>query len=456
MGQTGTVRAGLCLLVCTASAQAVPPTTTQAAPGDLDELVLAYFQQDDSTERQKTLVRIEELDGATVQKVAEAVRKAPLWESRPTRRDDFVFTTASGERRAVQVQLPNGYDPAGRYPLALGLAGSGGGGDDAVLDNIVAMIGPQADGFIVAVPQECRGCVFHSRPGETFEPLDLLKELRRRYHVDTDRVYVLGEGKGGTAALDLAISCTHWLAGAVSMNGSPDVPYPQQALELLLPNLANTPTLVVWVGQDEAAATSKPGPTSAPLDPNDIVRQVAQQYGLPIHTVKLRPGVREPSPAVFERLADVLNSRRNVDAHQVSHWFRYPAHGRSGWLRQVAFESFVWDAPQITILPGAGTDFHAYVTKILKSKMAFLAGRIEGQNIEVLTTNTTEVEVRLHAGLLDLNQPIQIDWNGQRRFTIRVAPRVATLLETAHEDWEFQHLTTVRVRLNPTDPPRQR
>jgi hypothetical protein len=140
----------------------------------------------------------------------------------------------------------------------------------------------------------------------------------------------------------------------------------------------------------------------------------------------------------------------------VSHWFRYPAHGRVGWLRQVGFEGQLWDAPQITILPGAGTDFHAYVTKILKSKMAFIAGRIEGQSIDVLTTNTTEVELRLHAGLLDLDQPIQLDWNGQRRFTIRVAPRIATLLETAHEDWEFQHLTTVRVLLNPTDPPRQR
>jgi len=455
MGETGTVRAGLGLLVCAVSATAAPPTTTQAAPGDLDELVVAYFKQDDSTERRKTLVRIEELDGATVQKVAEAIRKAPLWNSRPTRRDDFVFTTASGERRAVQVQLPNGYDPAGRYPLALGLAG-GGGGDDAVLDNIVAMIGPPADGVIVAVPRECRGCEFNARPAETFEPLDLLKELRRRYHVDTDRVYVVGEGKGGTAALDLAISCSHWFAGAVSVNGSPDVPYPQQSLELLLPNLANTPTLVVWVGRTEETPTSKPGTMSTPVDPNHIVRQVARQHGLPIQTVELRPGQSEPGPSVFERVAEVLKSRGDADARQVSHWFRYPAHGRVGWLRQVGFEGELWDAPHITILPGAGTDFHAYVTKVLKSRMAFLAGRIEGQNVEILTTNTTEVELRLHAGLLDLDQPIQIDWNGRRRFTIRVTPRISTLLETAHEDWEFQHPTTVRILLNPTAPPRQR
>jgi hypothetical protein len=57
-------------------------------------------------------------------------------------------------------------------------------------------------------------------------------------------------------------------------------------------------------------------------------------------------------------------------------------------------------------------------------------------------------------GSLDWNEPINVFCNGKRRHQQRIGPSVRTLLEVAHENWDFQHLVAARFSLSVrTDAP---
>ena len=139
-------------------------------------LVRDYFLQDDSAERRELCVRIEGIDGVTVAQVAEAVRQVQLWEPRPAGRGDFAFVTALGEKRAVQVRIPEGYDPANRYPLIVGHGGWSAEDTDDCPDSLLALIWPARDEFVIAAPVRYDAALFNAKPVQALEPVDLLRE----------------------------------------------------------------------------------------------------------------------------------------------------------------------------------------------------------------------------------------------------------------------------------------
>src|SRR5262249_19190815 len=51
--------------------------------------------------------------------------------------------------------------------------------------------------------------------------LDVLHELRQRFQVDSDRVFLFGLGEGATMAYDVALSHPDLFAGVLAMGGAP-------------------------------------------------------------------------------------------------------------------------------------------------------------------------------------------------------------------------------------------
>src|SRR5262249_40628041 len=99
------------------------------------------------------------------------------------------------------LQLPPEYTHSQPYPLVLPLADSKEK-PRAMLDRR----GPQAaeNGYILAVPDwpmpmEER---YSYSPAEHASVLDTLCDLRRRLHIDSDRVFLVGYGQGGNMAFD--------------------------------------------------------------------------------------------------------------------------------------------------------------------------------------------------------------------------------------------------------------
>ncbi len=417
-------------------------TPATAPDSNLTDLIQRYFTETDSSKRAEIRVSIETCEGVDVAQVIEALGRANVWEPMRAGPTDIACETATGRQRTARLIVPEGYHPSVSYPLVV-LLYEGPLAEAETFSQIITQdIGP----VLIAMPRDLAGGAFASPSREAGEPANLLREIRQRCHVDTDRVYVVGAGGGnGAAAINLALFHTHWISGAIALEPVPDVPYPRQAYPFLLRNLAGTPLFIAYTGPSASRPASRPADELAPPDPLEVIEAVADRQKLPVRVKRFEDISLSPAKPWTDALVDVWNARRDANAHDVSHWFRYPAQGRMGWLRQEAFDGEPWEDSLITILSAPSTDFHTYATKVLQSKLAYLGGRIDGQRITITTQRTDRLELRLHEGLLDLSRPIEIEWAGHTRATVRVTPRISTVLETAYEDWDLQHPASVRL-----------
>lgn len=78
-------------------------------------------------------------------------------------------------------------------------------------------------GYILAAPLwggKGKQFSYNYSPGEHALVLDTLRDLRRRFNVDSDRVFLFGWEAGGTMAFDIGLSHPHEFAGVLPMNGS--------------------------------------------------------------------------------------------------------------------------------------------------------------------------------------------------------------------------------------------
>ncbi|MHC4066917.1 MAG: hypothetical protein ACYSUI_20770, partial [Planctomycetota bacterium] len=300
-----------------------------------------------------------------------------------------------------------------------------------------------------------KGAWFNATPEEAGDPPALLTELRRRYHLDTQRIYVLGYSMGGHGTFALATLYANEFAAAVPLAGTLSVPVARQAYRLVLPNLMNLPVLAVWGEDDIGDDKRKVTPGGGIAGHNRRIKRLAAEFNLPIRTVELEGighgNVRPPA----DLLNEFLQMRREDNPREVSHWFRYPVHGSAAWLRQTRFAGRPWEGTQITIVTTGRVDVDEYVTDVLKKKLAHLGGRIEGQRIEAQIHRTAELEVLLNDELIDLDEPITLVVGDKKRYQGKVRRKVSTLLETAYTDWDFQRLYTVRLVMRARSKARQ-
>ncbi len=144
--------------------------------------------------------------------------------------------------------LPNSFNPSRKYPLVIGLHGE----DTNHLVNLIQLFGaggtltsiglgvgrgiprlPDLD-YIIACPF-ARGTMGYEGIAET-DVYDVLSEVKRKYPIDEDRVYLTGVSMGGGGALRFALTRPDiWAAVAVV------AAYTVPGTEELAPNALNLP-----------------------------------------------------------------------------------------------------------------------------------------------------------------------------------------------------------------------
>src|SRR5262245_52280166 len=77
-------------------------------------------------------------------------------------------------------------------------------------------------GFIVAAPIWGKG-EYNFSPDEHEVVLETLRDLRRKYQVDSDRVFLTGFGYGANMAYDVGLSHPDLFAGVLPVCGSPEM-----------------------------------------------------------------------------------------------------------------------------------------------------------------------------------------------------------------------------------------
>ncbi|MEM8866399.1 MAG: peptidase [Planctomycetota bacterium] len=206
---------------------------------DVRQKVLEYLREPSQIERDRLLVEIRDMEGASVERIAELLKlvKPPLpILDDAVRGPGFFELTKSlgGSMPDVRylVQLPPEYDPLRSYPAVVTLNGLGYSPEQQV----DYWAGPEVTAGGADQPPVRRGqatrrgyitiaidwqlpdqFAYGYSAREHLAVLACCRDAMRRFAIDTDRIFLTGHDIGGDAAWDIATSHPDLWAGVMPM-----------------------------------------------------------------------------------------------------------------------------------------------------------------------------------------------------------------------------------------------
>ncbi len=189
-------------------------------------LVLAT-QREPVQEKRRKLVD-DYLKGKGVVPIDEFVQMIPTLPpfETPEKTDGKPIEVSLGGRGAGAVtytlQLPPGYHPGRSFPVLLVLNDLGEKPRE-MLERWRQLAAE--NGYVLAAPHWeqgiANGYTYSEREHQTV--LQTLYDLRRRFNVNSDRVFLFGLGQGGSMAYDVGLSHPDLFAGVIPMSGNPEL-----------------------------------------------------------------------------------------------------------------------------------------------------------------------------------------------------------------------------------------
>jgi pimeloyl-ACP methyl ester carboxylesterase len=187
------------------------------------EFVLKYQKTPDPDDRQKLLQNYQAIQSRALapDEMAQLLSLLPPAEPYPDiTPQPLELETKLPNRRKEQIryliQLPPEYHHGRSCPVLFALNQAG--------EKPVTMLetcGEMAAkfGYILVIPDwQKRGVTYRYTAENQAAVVDVLLDLRRRFLVDSDRVFLLGTGEGGTMALDVGLSHPDLFAGVIPIN----------------------------------------------------------------------------------------------------------------------------------------------------------------------------------------------------------------------------------------------
>ncbi len=407
----------------------------------LVELTEQYLRTPDDGERRRLLDDIEKLAHGSVKAVSLALRAANVWEPRSPGVSSFSLATPGGQTLQVAYKIPKPYDNAKRYPLIVAPP-DGPESPERTLSRVARILGALTEAFVVVVVPE-QIALGHDSTGSALT--DLLRAVRRQIHVDTDRVFLIGVNNGADAAWMIAIQTPDLFAGVLCLSGYPNYVYPAQMYPIVLSNLERLPVLSVWGNITDSTTNGRQRAVAAH---NQLISSLAAPANISFTGIAVSASDVASMAIPPRPLQEMLSRRRSDVPTHAMRWFRYPAHGRAAWCRQTRFKGNVWTANQLSILPTARVDHDGFVDAVIKSKLAYLSGAIEGQTITLETCRCARVELLLPDGLIDFTESVTVICNGRRRHRGTLEPSIGTMLEYARDEWVFRKLPVAKLTIS--------
>ena len=309
---------------------------------------------------------------------------------------------------AYSVLLPPEYSPHHSYPLLIVLRSRG-----RTNDELLRWWGGQADqpgpamkrGYIVIAPEytDDKQAKYTYSITSHQTVIDSLRDARRRFSVDSDRVFLAGHGMGADAAFDLGMSHPDEFAGVIPIGGD-CVLYPKVTYE----NGRYTAWYVVGRGFDG----DQRDPGNNGLFDEIFKRGGRFDFMLVEYLGRGLDGYLEEVPKVFDWMD--LHRRPAAPQHVLVDSLR-KTDNRFFWVTAL-------DLPRTTVLPlppGAASR---------PIKMSIDA-RVSVGNVVTLESATEKFVVRFLPNLIDFDKRVIVRSKGRQKFNGFITPDSLSILE---------------------------
>ena len=379
------------------------------------DMVRQYLIETQPEVRDSLLLEIRDSQGATVERVADLLKRIEPPLSLPDSQvGPRCYETYSESGFRCLIQLPPEYDPLGSYPAILTLPPIGGTADRQVDYWAGAPRGEQGRigqamrrGYVVISVEWAaeNQLAYGYTPQEHAAVLGALRDAMRRVAIDPDRIYLSGHGNGGDLAWDLALAHPDAWAGVVPLLARAD-----RYCGWYWPNAEHVPWRMVC-GELDAGKLR--------LNAREFDRYLKPRYDATV--VEYRGRGYDPLSDEIQRAFDWMGRKRRAappeefECVTMRPWDNY-----FWWIEAQGLPEKSMVAPAAWP-PEKGV------------RAATIRGRKYTGNKVGVNARVDKLTVWLSPELVDFDEPIEVQWNG-RRITTRgelVEPSLYVLLEDA-------------------------
>lgn len=393
--------------------------------------ILEYLRADSPQDRKDRLTEIAGLDGVNPEMVLKLIRCLPpvidTVEVRPGEAGTLSLPGRDGDKRvSYGVLLPPEYDWRHRYPMVVALHPA----EHSIKAELSWWGGTSAKpglaqkrGYIVIAPEYAEGERKYNYSMTAHDAvLRAVTDARRRFNVDSDRVFLSGHGMGGDAAFDIGMSHPDQFAGVIPMNGICDA-----FCRWYTKNAGRTHWYVItgeYDGRDPFNADST------------LVGRMMRQ-GMDVVLVEFLQRGAEPyfeeAPRVFEWMEPL---RREKPPRDFQMSVLRASESRFYWLRADGLPASILE-PVVLAGPSRGP----------VHPMLF-GGKITPGNTIYLTSGAKSHTIWLSPDLINFSKRVTVSLRASERFRGMVHPSVEAILDDYRLRADRQVLYTARIEIN--------
>lgn len=324
------------------------------------------------------------------------------------------------------LRLPDEYQPGRSYPLLIALP-------DPVVDRnaetFLDRFGelPNRHGYIVAVPQwwDAMKTRYEYSTEEQAVVLELVRTLRRAFQVDSDRIFIWGNGEGASMALDMGGAHPDLFAGVVPVN--PSVYQPLYIPAEYWVNFEKVPVYLIM--------GDKFGPSV------NAIRMLSERWmprGFSTLVVSYKGRGAEWFPEELPFAFDWMSRKRRTDPGKRVGPPSFPGKTQAAGFSSVRLTDnrFHWLSSEELnskwmMNPVVGSQAPRYAAK-------FSARIVEGNTIEAKCFGMSQVTVWFGRGMLDYTKPVRVKVNDARPVTRTISPSIEVLMEDLYQRGDRQ------------------
>lgn len=191
--------------------------------------VLEYLRNEDEHERDQMIATLEKLEGVSTQIVKQMIPLLPPVLDTRLQRNDDIFSIQVTDLDAelpvsYSVLLPIEYNPHHTYPMIVALRPSNASAEAELSWWGKYKNGPgqsQRRGYIVIAPEYLQKDQqsYDDNVTAHYKVIQSIRDARKRFNIDSDRVFLAGHGTGADAAFDIGMSHPGLFAGVIPIAG---------------------------------------------------------------------------------------------------------------------------------------------------------------------------------------------------------------------------------------------